>query len=82
MVDERFREEHNVFHDQIAKRDLAADSPSVVLADRNGNAMNIVVTCSCGAEMRRMNESRRTGAGIMTELACSRCGNRLTVTVS
>ena len=55
---------------------------TIVLRDRNGNPMNMSVTCSCGRAMGR------TWTAIdpdprqeRTETVCYGCGNRLTVTV-
>lgn len=50
----------------------------IVLRDRNGNAMNMWATCSCGAAMTF---DLAASWQEKTEIVCKRCGNRLTVTV-
>lgn len=55
---------------------------TIVLRDRNGNPMNLAVTCSCGHPMSADWSSRGSVPQYeRTDVICNGCGNRLTVTV-
>lgn len=54
---------------------------TIVLRDRNGNPMNMSVTCSCGNAMARTWTAYGPDARDTTEVACKACSNRLTITV-
>jgi DNA-binding transcriptional regulator YhcF (GntR family) len=63
---------------------LSASVP-IVLRDRNGNAMNMRVTCSCGNEMTTDWSAYDYAPGERTQertqIVCKGCGNRLTVAI-
>jgi hypothetical protein len=65
-----------------AAADALLPPDTIVMRDRNGNPMNMWVTCSCGKPMGRVWSSIDTDPRQeRTQIACNGCGNRLTVTV-